>query len=360
MQPQAATKPTGTLKQLLALAVIVVIGLVIASKDIDKAKLFALLANVKVPYLILASASFLTYLLFEAIAYKYLLRKNGYRVHLRRTYVYALSDFFFSSVSPGGSAGQFGQYYMMQRDRISPAVCINSLFTFNMMYHVALVLVAAVAFVMGVTSQVAKTTPMLLIIVYGIAAQVLFSVGIALLLLSEKVVPRTIRSVTKWARGKRTLKRFAPSREKVEDFLDDYHSSGRRLKKNPMIAVRVTALICCELVFLYAVPWFVALALGYHLNPFYVIAFQSVCVVATESIPLPGGAGASEIFFTSAYSILMPEVQAFGLMLLTRTLTLYLGLIVGGVTIGLTPATVLYAAHPKKDTRPKPAPVEQT
>lgn len=338
-------KPQSTPAHLLVVLAIVALGLIIAAKDVDLDNLGHLLSRLKLSYIAAAAGCFFLFMLAEAYAYKLLLRSSGYRVSIWRCYVYGLSDYFFSSISPGGSAGQFGQFYMMQRDGISGAACLSSLFSFNMLYHLVLCIFAFIAFISGATAQVAHNTATTLIIVYGIGAQVLFSLCIGALLFSTRLVPNIIRSLSRFARRSRFLSRFAPSKRKTDQFLEEYRSYGKRAKEQPLLLLRVSIILFAQMSALYAIPYFVAQAMGNEVGFLHMLAFQSVCVVATESIPLPGGAGASEIFFTSAYSTMMPGDQAFGLMLLTRTLSLYLGLIVGGLAVSLVPRTHLISTQ---------------
>ncbi len=345
-------RPDQTARHILIVIAIVLAGLLIASHGVDKSKVLKLLTQLKLSYLGLAATCFFIFMLFEALSYKLLLRSNGYRVSIMRSYIYALSDYFFSSISPGGSAGQFGQFYMMQRDGISAAACLSSLFSFNMLYHLILCLFAIFAFVCGAVSTIASNTASMLIVAYGIGAQVLFSLCIAALLFSTRLAPKIIRKLARMARRNRLFKRFAPSKEKTEQFLDEYKLCGKRAKENPLLLLKVSVLICLQMTALYSIPWFIAHAMGFNINFFTMLALQSLCVIATESIPLPGGAGASEIFFAHSYAKIMPANEAFGMMLVTRCLSLYLGIIVGGLAVSLCPRTSYIRLDRPEDGRP--------
>lgn len=330
-------KPQKTFTHIIVLVVIVLAGLAFAAKDIDLHHILAILANMRPLYLLGACACFFIYIYCEARAYRLLLRSYGYRIRTRKTYLYALSDYFFSSISPGGSGGQFGQFYMMQRDGISPAACLSSLLSFNMLYHFIFCVLAVISWSSGVMKEVAHHGAIGLIIAYGVGAQLIFTLGMGGMLFSRRLIPCILKKVQNIMKNFKLTARFTPDEETVERFLEDYKSYGQHIKEHPVLLLQASVFIFFQTAFLYAIPWFVCLALGIHIPLIYMLIFQSVCVVATESIPLPGGAGASEIFFASTYATLMPETQAFSLMFMTRALSLYLGLIVGGLAISLTP-----------------------
>lgn len=346
-------KPQRTLSHVVVLIVVVLAGLAFAAKDIDIRQLLVILSKLQPLYLLAACACFFTYLYFEALAYRLLLRSYGYRIRTRKTYLYALSDYFFSSISPGGSGGQFGQFYMMQRDGISPAACLSSLLSFNMIYHFMFCILALISWSTGIMKDVAHHGAITLVIIYGVGAQLVFTLSMGGMLFSRRLVPCIIKRIHRFMKKFALTARFTPDQETVERFLTDYKSYGQHLKERPLLLIQAGVFIFLQMAFLYTIPWFVCLALGIHLPFMYMLIFQSVCVVATESIPLPGGAGASEIFFASAYAAFMPETQAFSLMFMTRALSLYLGLIVGGLAISLTPkahiiSTKLQEHHQKR------------
>lgn len=300
----------------------------------DPERLGAILPTLDWKYMVMAALSFLMFLGMEALAFRYMLGKRGYRVTLRRTYGYSLADYFFSSISPGGSAGQPGQYFFMQRDNITPASCVMSLFTFNIVYHVVMLMLAGWALAMGATAKVTSLPAMKYMVIYGAIMQVNVLVLETFLMFSKKLVPRFVNGVFRTLGKFKIFKHLNDKKAKVEEQLAEHKACGEYLKQNPLVFLRMFLYVLPLLMFSYAIPYWIYRAQGYaELGIFEMIAIQSVIILAVESIPLPGGVGVSEGSLLAVYSMFIAENHAFGLMLLTRSLSFYLGMFMGGLAV---------------------------
>lgn len=341
---------TDALKHICILLGVALIGLVVSARSVQPSTVISSLQGVKIGWIIAGGCCFLSYLAVEGFSYLHILKASNVTVKPLRCIMYAFSDFFFSSLTPGGSGGQAGQFYMMQRDKIPGGVCLSSLLIFNMLYHVTLVGIACISGLSSVMSDVASSSGLMILVVYGLIAQIVFALGFCLLIFSRKVMPRLVRTISRKARKSRFawIRSRVPDRAGVDQFIADYHTCGKQLIAHPRLVLSVIGLLVLQIFLLYAVAWCVSQALGLHLPLIYLVLFQSTCVLATESIPLPGGAGASEIFLASAYSTLMGDSTAFTLMLLTRALTLYLGIIIGGLAVSFGSATPVHAVFNKE------------
>ncbi len=306
-------------------------------------------------YLVFAVVSFIFYLVFETLAFRYLLKSQGYRVPFGRIFGYTLHDFFFSSITPGGSGGQPGQFYAMQRDKIPHAHCLTTLFTFNAVYHTAMLLIALWAMVVGATLKVAEIPTMKWLIAYGIGAQVLFVVVLSALLLSKNLLPKALCFIFGGVRHIPFIKRLGSYEEKLHRQCNEYRASGALIKKNPVIFIKAFGYILPMLFFLYAIPYCLYRGLGYNtLGLWQMVALQSVAVIALESIPLPGSVGLGEVSLTAVYGLILPLPQAFALMFLTRALHLYFGLLISGIGVMVMGAKpVMEKMEPSKNSKDK-------
>jgi uncharacterized membrane protein YbhN (UPF0104 family) len=59
---------------------------------------------------------------------------------------------------------------------------------------------------------------------------------------------------------------------------------------------------------------------------------QSMVVIGTNTIPIPGAMGVSEFMMQDAFGMLMPEPLAVNLMLLSRSVSFYFCVIICGLT----------------------------
>ncbi|NLN97937.1 MAG: flippase-like domain-containing protein [Eubacteriaceae bacterium] len=327
-------KKTKNTIKLVAVLTLSLLTLIIFSRSYPNMDLKSILLRFQWPYLFVAAMSFVFYLLSETFAFSYLLKVNGHKIPVGRIFGYTLHDYFFSTITPGGSGGQPGQFYAMQRDRIPPAHCLTTLFTFNAVYHIAMLFIAVWAMTMGATQMVAKIPAMKMLTVYGIGAQILFVALLTALLLTEDLVPKGIFLFFHGIRRIPLLKKFACTQEKLQQQCEEYQVSSAFIKSNPIVFLKTFIYILPMLLFFYAIPYCLYRGLGYHhLGLWQMIAIQSVAVVALESVPLPGSVGVGELSLTAVYALIIPLPEAFVLMFLTRALHLYFGLLLSAIGV---------------------------
>ena len=136
------------------------------------------------------------------------------------------------------------------------------------------------------------------------------------------------------------LRKFSFFRKRIknrtlEDYFEKHQETALLLKENPKIFFMLAWHLLGLFLFYYAVPYFVYRALGFNsLSLGELWAIQSVTVLAMESIPLPGGVGLSEISYASVYNMVAPGA-GFAMMVLSRGLSFYLGLVLGGLYTAL-------------------------
>ncbi|MDO5713867.1 MAG: lysylphosphatidylglycerol synthase transmembrane domain-containing protein [Tissierellia bacterium] len=327
-------KDKKNLYKVLGVLVVSLLSMVFLWQKSQGEHLGMILKSINPIFLLAGGGAFFVYLSMEALAFRYLLKNQGYDISIWRGIGYTLSDSFFSNISPGGSAGQPGQFYYMHRDGISSAACMMSLVAFNSMYHVGMLIIMVFAYFIGATSFVLEVKGMKAMVIFGILCQVFFVLFQCGMMFSNRFLPNMVRKFFKIVKKYPKLHKIS---EKEEDFLEQvdlYQSYGKSFKERPMIFVRVLLYDIVLLVALYSVSYWVYRGLGFQqYSILEIIALQSVITIAVESLPLPGGVGVSEGSLLAIYSQLIPSSYAFGWMLVTRSLSFYTGLVFGGIVV---------------------------
>lgn len=299
---------------------------------------FDIFKNVKemnIEFLFLAGASFLMYLLMESLAFKYLLNKFGYLPKLKRTFYYAASDFFASSISPGGSAGQPVQYMAMTGDNISTADTVMSLFSYNAVYHVMMLLLAGVTIITGEANFIHEIPALKIMCIYGTCAQLFFVCVLVCLMFSKRKFPKIIKGIFEFLWKFEFFKKRLGDRDALDKHFEEQKMAGKYLKEHPIIFIRLMMYILPLLIFYYSVPYCVFKGFGVDLGYIHAVSAQFITMLAIESIPLPGGVGVVELGASSVYDLFAPGM-GFVVMVFSRTFNFYFGLLIGGLTVSLT------------------------
>lgn len=292
-----------------------------------------LLTQLNPLYLALALGSFLLYLLMEAFAFKKLLASFGTPLSLLSCYRQALADFYCSSLTPGGSGGQPGQLYAMNKQGVPAGVGIASLLSFNTLYHMVMLLIAIGAISLGVTEKVMKLPGLKLLLLYGGFAQLVMVVYYLLFIFSKRLLPKLLHFAIKLYSFFRKKEDPKLLEEKFHHQMDLFHSCALHLKRRPLVLLQVCGLLVLLFFFSYLPSFLLYKGLGLSgISLLEMLALQSVAVLALESVPLPGALGVAETSLFAIYSLVMPTDAAFVLMALTRITSLYFGVALGGIS----------------------------
>ena len=339
LRPQtAARRFMDRKKQLLGMALpLLLLGVMLffLLRDAELSRLAEISRNVDVRFLLAGVAAMVVFFCCEALGLRFLL--NGARRGLShpRCYAYSLIDFYFSSITPACCGGQPAQLCYMQRDGVSPGAAAPALLSFNLIYHVAVLLVAggALLFSGGLPADMHIARYLL---IYGAAAQVFIGVVYTMAIFSKRLLPALVTALVRLMAKMHILRDVEKTRAKIDRQLADYRASAAYLREQPWQLLRTLPLLILHIAALYSLPYWVYRGFGLTEAGFFtLLATQAILTLAVESLPLPGGAGVTEGSFLLLYSSVFGPELVLPALLLIRGLNYYLPLFVGGLTAAL-------------------------
>jgi hypothetical protein len=125
--------------------------------------------------------------------------------------------------------------------------------------------------------------------------------------------------------------------EKADAHLDRYRQGARLLRQTPGLLPGVLLMSAGQLACTYGMPYLVYRAFGLDQATLWtVLALQALCALAVGCLPLPGSAGAAERVFLRGFAAVFGGGLVAPAMILTRTLSCYLPLLVTGGVMLLT------------------------
>ena len=194
------------------------------------------------------------FFLLEAISYKYLLKIQGYDVSFKRCFGYTFTDYFFSMISPGGSLGQPLQYHTMRTDNIDSLTTINSLLSFNWIYHLSMVIIFFVAMIFGLVGRIASISEFKYLVIYGIACQLILVIGIGFLMFNSDLAAGVIKFFNSIFSKFKILRRFSKSEEDIAKTIEEHKNFGKFLINNKKVFVKLLCISIPMLLFSFAIP----------------------------------------------------------------------------------------------------------
>lgn len=255
----------------------------------------------------------------------------SYRACLR----YAITGFFFSSVTPSASGGQPMQVYAMYRDGHPPAPGTMALLVEFFSFQLVAVALGVGGFLFHRQQLLAMPRGILVCFLVGCALNLL----VALVLTGAVVSPRLLPAVGRGllVPANRLFPRQAPGwAASVKTQWQELRHCVQCFRTHPKQWAAMLGTTLLQLLAYHSIPFWVSLALGVDSSSLpAMIAMQSVLFLSVSSLPLPGAVGLTEGGFLLLYQTIFPAALLPGAMLLSRTLSFYLFLLLSGTILAV-------------------------
>lgn len=319
------------MKHLLIVAGLFLISLYLLFQKTPWNEVLTQFSEAKLRFVGLAIATMGLFFLCEAISLKQLFAHFRYPISLKRTFSYALVDFYYSGITPGASGGQPAQIYYMSRDQIEPGIASVSLLCFNLCYHISALLIGG--FGMIHSRNLLRGHPVIRwLLVYGLLAQAVLIVLFSALLINETLVRTILHRLLHFLTRIRLVRRPEHWEMKLDKQLAEFSRASALLRQAPGLILKTVGLTTIHLILFYSVPYLLLRAFHYPISYLELLTLQACLQLAMESLPVPGGIGVTEASFLSLYGSLIGGEKIVGILILSRLISYTLGLVSGGVT----------------------------
>lgn len=335
---------------LLFLAVLLGITLFMIFKDHSIQEIGGMMKGVKPVFLFIGLGMMFLYVGCEAFSSYMTMRALKQPVKFRQCCGYSFAGFYFASITPTSSGGQPMQLYYMTRDRMSVSSSSLTLLLNTIAYQLVLLLYGGIMFLWNGSFLRESVMGVQLLLIYGVASNLIMVSLFLAVLFSPKLVGRLVDKLIRLLSRLHILKRPDRITEKANQQLEEYARGADYIKQHPLHLLKILAVCTLQITALFMVPYWVYRAFGLAgWGPVKMIAVQAVLTLAVSSLPLPGAVGASENTFVRLFKIFFAADLLLPAMLLCRTVSFYLFLLIsGGVTAVLQlrrrPATAIKAA----------------
>ena len=296
----------------------------------------------------------------EAGATHAVLRALGCPQPFRRCAYYSSVGFFFSTITPSATGGQPAQVLAMSKDGTPAASGALDMLLVTIGYNTAAMIwgVFALFTAGGLTERLGGQIGLLLGL--GLAVFGLLDVAMFLFLFLPGPARKLLYGcIALGAKVYPPLDR-AGLEAKADEHLREYRRGADLIRRAPALLVQVVGLSTLQLACSYAMPYVVYRAFG--LSGFglgQIMALQALCSIAVGSLPLPGSAGAAENVFLRGFLLIYGEALVAPAMILSRTLSCYLVLIVTGAVLAVGRVVrrpTVAQAQAKHEPEPKTGP----
>ncbi len=325
-------------------------------KDIGFTGLLNAIKKADPKYLLLGMGLVLVYFGGEGEVIRAVTGSLGYPVTRRRGFVYACIDFYFSAITPSATGGQPVSIYYMSRDKIPVSVSSLSLLLHTVVYKSILV-------VLGFWVLLAKRAwftgghlSIQLLFILGVIINVI-TIAVCLLAMFSR---RAIRKMAIWGirlAGKiKLIKKPDEVTQKLLRSLETYAKGAEYIRTHIFLLIKVVIVTVIQRMAMFVVSYCVYRAIGLsQYSLFDMVALQTLIAMAIDSLPLPGGVGATEGVFSMLYRSVYGVETLVPALVLTRGINYYFALIVSSICVIFNQSRIIRLEKKKIDMEKEPS-----
>ena len=169
----------------------------------------------------------------------------------------------------------------------------------------------------------------------GFLVDLLIIIGCFLFLFRQKFIKKLLNFILKIC----SKSKFLSSKTKdvdINTILKKYRDELKFINSNKKIVILNFLLTFIQRILLLSIAFVIYKSLGFNKYTYFdLLAIQISVQIAIEALPLPGGVGLSEKMFQDIFITIFGIGVADVGMLLTRTFSFYIPLLVSGIIIGI-------------------------
>ena len=275
----------------------------------------------------------------ESLIIHYLMHAIKHRIALTQCIRYSFVGFFFSSVTPSASGGQPMQVYFMSKDGIDVAVSTLVLMVITIVYKAVLIILSVAMGITELPLLKENVTYIWFFVLFGIVANVGFIILLCLGIFQPGIAKKLSHSVLSGLDRMKLIRDHEKWNERVEKSLKKYGAGATYIRENKKVLVHVFFITLFQRLCLFTVTYLVYRSFGLNgISAYKIITLQTIIALAVDSLPLPGGIGASEKSFLIVFAGIFGKEFVLPGMLLSRGITYYALILISAVVIIVTQA----------------------
>ena len=313
------------IRNMLIFIALIIITFMLIFKDYDLKKTIDLIFKVDSKYIILAIITMFLSITFEGLNLRAIIGSLGSKISILNSIKYTLVGFFFSGITPGGGGGQPMEIYYLTKEQIPGTHSTLALLMELCSFHI-------VTLILGFIGLIAN--PNLLangfiwIFIIGTTFKIIVLATILIGLFSRKLSKIIVDWFLKFLK-RINYRNIDKMKADVSVALEKYHEGSVFIKEHRSIFLKSLLIVLIQVIANYGVTYFIYRSFGLNKYGFIeIVLIQSLLLVSTSSIPLPGAVGISENAFLTIYLTVFGAEFLASAMLLSRGITFYLFMII--------------------------------
>ena len=325
-------------KNIILVFLIMILVLYLLLKD-NYNEIMANILSANKVYLIISVVLVIIYYLLKTLG-MYLITKEYKRdFKFKEMFKEVLITQFFNGITPFSTGGQPYQIYMLKKNGIkisnASAITIQDF----IMYQLALIIIGFLAIVTNlIFNLIEMNSTIYFLIVLGFAINILVGLILLFISFSKKFNDAVGKLIIKILSKTRLIKNKQEILNKWEVKLEEFNNSSMLFKNNKMLLLKCFLANFFALFIFYLIPYVIFKSQNNTLDlniVSSVLASASILIIG-NFVPIPGASGGIEYAFLIIFGKLVEGSIINSTLIVWRTVTYYLGIILGGILLGFS------------------------
>lgn len=330
----------------------------------DPKSVINVILNCNIGWLLVSILGVVFYFLVEGIILMILTRMYKRKYSYFKSILNTMIGTFFSNITPSSSGGQFAQAYTFSKQGVKVTNAASILFMHFILYQIVMVLFSLFILVFKYNDLSMTTAKINLfgvnfslisISLIGFVINTFVIVALFLLAFSERLHQFIVTKGIDFLHKIKIVKDKKEQAIKINTKVETFRLEFKRLTQNWPVLLITSILFLIKLIIISSIPYFLAKSMGLEFsstNEFINIVDTTsmtwLVSSITQMVPIPGGSGGAELVFQNMFGGTFfknaTNADISALILLWRSVTFYLGLIIGFIVF------ISYRESPKKES----------
>ena len=284
-------------------------------------------------YIIICFFIVLLYFLLQGLYTKLTLKILQNKISLKKTVFYSMAEFYFSGITPSSTGGQPVELYYMTKDKIPIRKSYITLLLNTIFFKLILIIFGVLALIFKPEYIFDYSVIYIVFFILGFLVDITMIIICSMLIFKQKNVKSILNWIIKVGNKIKILKNKVSKIDKNE-VLNDYKEELKYIRRNKKLIVLAFLITFIQRICLFSIAYIVYRSLGLNTYSYFDLLFIQISVqIAIEALPIPGGTGLSEKTLQTIFITVFGLAFADTAMLLTRTFSFYIPLILSGIVV---------------------------
>lgn len=296
------------------------------------------LTKINIFWIIIALIFALGYYYFRTLSLLTFVKKFKDNISFKKIFKIVFVTQFFDGITPSSSGGQPYQIYAFSKENIKVIDGTNIAIQNFIVYQIALVLLGLIAVLSNKYLNLFDDLGVIKkLILLGFIINVLVIIGLFSLAFMKKFNKFIVKIIVKVLSKLKIIKNKEEIIKNLNTTVENFHDGAIILMKNKFEFVKTIFFNFVALILFYSIPVIIIYGLGDYtsMNILESIIASAHVMLIGSFIPIPGASGGLEYAFSQFYGVFITGTTLTLVMLLWRTLTYYLGVIIGAILLNI-------------------------